>query len=475
MKTIKENARETRVYKEADVVVVGGGPGGVGAALAAARNGANTVLVERYGYLGGMCTGGLVTAVPVMSDIFGQRLLGGICWEWIERLDKWEAAYGPKQEELGSDDKKLVRFWEDRSIFVVRLGRVTLSVNVDPEILKCLLNDMMEEAGVKLVFHGWGTETIMEGNQARGVIFESKSGRQAILGKVIIDSTGDGDLLPSAGAGFEDNIGNDLRIKKLSLEFMIGNVNVPRAEDFRYSQPQRHAELMSELAKLGGFPGMGGRMFFKSGLRDQDSYVMFDQRYNVSSQTDIEELARIEILGRKNILNTYAFYKKYIPGFEHCYLALSSPQLGTRGARRVDGEYRVTVKDMDSPHIFEDTIAVFPDLDRGESSLKHPHMYMPYRCIVPRNVDNLLIGCRAFSSDDLTNNFFNLIPHCIALGEAAGTAAAIAVKNNILPRNIDIKSLKKQLEKQGVILPDKIDAKRSQPGQAGRQSPATEH
>ena len=455
VKAISEKARDTNVYREADVVVVGGGPGGIGAALAAARNGMDTVLVERYGHLGGMATGGLVTAIPVMSDIYGKRLLGGICWEWIKRLDEWNAAFYPPENELGSDDKKLVKYWADRSIFATRLGKVVLSVNIDPEVMKCLLSDMMEEAGVKQVLHSWGTETVMDGVEAKGVIFESKSGRQAILGKVIIDSTGDGDLLPSAGAEFEDNIEPKLRIKKLSLEFMMGNVDVHRAEDFRFSQPQRHAELMSELEKMGGFPS-GGRMFMKSGLKDQENFVMFDQRYTVSSQTDIDELARVEITGRKNILRTYAFYKRYVPGFEHCYLALSAPQLGTRGARRVHGEYMLTAKDMDSPEVFKDTIAVFPDLDRGEASLKHPHMYIPYRCLVPRTVENLLVGCRAFSSDDITNNYFNLIPHCIAFGEAAGTAAAIAVKNGIRVREVDSGVLQKQLNKQGVILPEEI-------------------
>ena len=457
IKTIREKPRETKVYQEADVVVVGGGPGGVGAALAAARNGANTVLVERYGHLGGMATGGLVTAIPNISDASGKQWIRGICWEWIERLDKWDAAFYPKKDELGSGDPRLVKWWADRSIFVTRLGKVILSVNIDPEVMKCLLVNMMEEAGVKQVLHSWGTETIMEGNQAKGIIFESKSGRQAILGKVIIDSTGDGDLLPSAGAAFEDNIAPNLRIKKLSLEFMMGNVDVHRAEDFRGSQPQAHAELMNELEKMGGFPSRG-RMFIKSGLKDQDNFVMFDQRYTVSSQTDVDELARVEITGRKNILNTYAFYKKYVPGFEHCYLALSAPQLGTRGARRVDGEYRLTTRDMDSPEIFEDTIAIFPDVDRHESSLKHPLMYMPYRCLVPKAVDNLLVGCRAFSSDDQTNTVFNLIPHCIALGEAAGTAAAIAVKNGTKVRKVDISQLQRQLTQQGVLLPGKIKA-----------------
>ena len=200
-------------------------------------------------------------------------------------------------------------------------------------------------------------------------------------------------------------------------------------------------------------------MFLKTGIKDQDNYVLFDTRYVVSSQTDVDELTRIEITARKNILNTYTFYKKYVPGFEHCYLSYSAPQLGTRGARRVNGEYRLTVKDMDSPEIFEDTVAVFPDVDRGEASLKHPLMFMPYRCLVPNKIDNLLVGCRAFSSDDLTNNSFNLIPHCIALGEVAGTAAAMSIKNGVKVRKIDYRALQEQLRKQGIILPADIKTK----------------
>ena len=224
-----------------------------------------------------------------------------------------------------------------------------------------------------------------------------------------------------------------------------------RAEDFRDSQPQKHAELMNELTKLGGFT-LGNRMFLVNGLKDQDNLVHFDQRYNVSSGSDVDELTRIEVKGRKYILKAYAFYKRYVPGFEHCFLALSSPQLGTRGDKRVHGEYKLTAKDMDSSEVFEDTIAVFPDLDRGEASRKHPHMYIPYRCLVPEKVDNLLVGCRAFSSDDVFNNIFNLIPHCMAMGEAAGTAAALAVKTGTKPRNVEYRALRDRLLAQGVIL-----------------------
>src|SRR4030042_185778 len=196
-KAIKEPSRETKVCREADVIVIGGGPGGHAAAVAAARNGADTVLVERYGYLGGMGTGGLVTIIPNLSDINGVQQIAGQCQEWIDRLDVRNATDYPNKEEWGSTDQKRVSHWRNRSFFCERLDRVIYSVHVDAEILKCVLNDMVEEAGVSVYLHSWGTEPIMDGNKVKGVIFQSKSGRQAILGKVVIDSTGDGDLLPS--------------------------------------------------------------------------------------------------------------------------------------------------------------------------------------------------------------------------------------------------------------------------------------
>ena len=126
---------------------------------------------------------------------------------------------------------------------------------------------------------------------------------------------------------------------------------------------------------------------------------------------------------------------------------------GTRGARRIVGEYLLTEKDMNTNVPFEDTIAVFPDVDRGQDSIKYPLTYMPYRCMIPRKVNNLLVACRAFSSNAVVNNFFNLIPHCIALGEAAGIAAAQAISSGVDLRKINIRALQASLKKQGAILP----------------------
>ena len=447
-KTIKESAREIRVARECDVVVVGGGPGGFGAAIAAARHGANTVLVERYGHLGGMASGGLVTIIPNMSGFDGKQYINGICGEWIDRLDAIEATGQPKKEELGSHDKNLVRYYFSRSFFYIRQDTVIKSVLIDAEMCKCVLNDMVEKAGVKTYLHSWGTEAIVDKNEVQGIIFESKSGRQAILAKVVIDATGDGDLLPSAGADFEEDIDPKLRIANLSLCFWIAGLDLKKVDEFRAKIGPKFAEIQAACVKAGGFGG-----FLKSCLKDQDSIIWVHNKIPVKSQIDVEELTRAEFEGRKKMLITHDFYKKNIPGLEHSFIVVSDPQLGTRGARRVIGEYRCTAADMDKDVIYEDTIAVFPDLDRGEASSKHPLMNIPYRSMVPKKVENLLVGCRAFSSDDVFNTYFNLIPHCVAFGEAAGVAAALAVKEGVKVRKVNYSALQDKLAKQNVTLP----------------------
>jgi len=153
------------------------------------------------------------------------------------------------------------------------------------------------------------------------------------------------------------------------------------------------------------------------------------------------------------MLVSHDYYKKNIPGFEKSYIVLTNPQLGTRGARRIVGEYIVTEKDMNANVPHEDTVAVFPDVDRGQDSIKSPVTYMPYRCLIPCKVNNLLVACRAFSSNAAANNFFNLIPHCIALGEAAGAAAAQAVSSGADLRKINVRALQVSLKKRGAILP----------------------
>jgi len=443
-KTIMESAREIKVCQEADVVVVGGGPGGHSAAIAAARNGAKTVLLERYGHLGGMATGGIVIQIPHMSDGGKEPVIAGLCLEWLERLDVIGGTLRPRMEDIGSTDEKLVRKWQ-RFMGNVINGRIEHTAWVDPELLKCILNDMVEEAGVKLYLHSWGTQAIVNDGKVEGITFESKSGRQAVLGKVVIDGTGDGDLLPLSGAEFDGEWASTSRSSMLALVFRIGNCDYQKYCDFREAEPEKHRELMKRLSEV------AGTMLLP--LPSPRNDVMWVNNWIPGLDcTNVEDLTRLEVEMRKIMRRGFDFIKKNIPTFENSFILDTASQTGTRGSRRLIGEYVITGEDFQSCKKFDDSIAVFPRLGPpGAEEVKH--VYIPYRALVSVNVEGLLVAGRSFSSDQAANNMASLIPHCIAMGQAAGTAAAIAVKQGINPRNVDYKNLQNTLKEQGVPLP----------------------
>lgn len=461
IQTIDEAARKTRVWRDVDVVVVGGGPGGIGAAVAAGRNGAKTVLIERYGHLGGMATGGLVNIFPNLSDISGKQHIFGLVQEIIDRLEVRDAAFYPRKEDWGTTDRKVVDYYLNARLgnFYVRkdpnIGgkeRVMYTAVVDPEILKDELNDMVLGAGVELLLHSWGTQPIIEDNTCKGVIFESKSGRQAILSKVVIDATGDGDIFVEAGAEYDGELDNKRRTAWLAYVTWVADVDIKKADDFKVSRPEKYAELMQELTGLGGYPH-----YMKGILKNQRNviwYHSFQIQSEASDGKDVEELTRVDVRARKRALITYEFMKKHVPGFENSFIMQTNPQLGTQGGRRVIGEYTLSDDDLISDEVHEDTIVVLANNDKGEISAKHPTLCVPYRCLVPKKVDGLLVACRAFSSTDSINQWFNIIPPCISYGQAAGTAAAMAVDAGIQPRKVDYKELHDNLVKQGVNLPD---------------------
>jgi hypothetical protein len=444
-RTIREAAHDIQICYEADVVVVGGGPGGHSAAMAAARNGAKTVLLERYGHLGGMASGGIVIQIPHMSDGGKEPIIAGLSLEWLERLDAVGGTLRPRMEDIGSDDPALVKKWS-RFMGNVINGHIEHTAWVDPELLKCILNDMTEEAGIKLYLHSWGTKSMVEDDIVKGVIFESKSGRQAILGKIIIDGTGDGDLLPSAGADFDGAWDSSSRSSMLALVFRLGNCDYQALCDFQEANLERWRELMNEMVEFAGT-----RMIPLPSPRNDVLWV--NNWIPGLDCTKVEDLTTLEVEMRKMMRKGHEFLKKNVPTFENSFILDTAPQTGTRGARRLAGEYVVTGEDFKECKKFEDTIAVFPRLGPPGSKEAPRHVYIPYRAVVPSKIDGLLVAGRSFSSDMTANNMANLIPHCIAIGQAAGTAAAMAVKEGLKPREIDFKVLQQNLLKQGVPLP----------------------
>jgi len=446
-KSIHEQAQDIAVFHEADVVVVGGGPAGIGAAVAAARAGADTVLVERYGHLGGMATGGLVILIPHMSGDNGEQQIMGICQEWIDRLDTIDGAIHPDRAELGSSDPASLAKWRDYFSCVVN-DRIRQSVYLDPEKLKCVLNDMVEESGLKLFLHSWGCKAITEGDTVKGVIFESKEGRKAIMGKVVIDCSGDGDIMASSGVRFDGAMDGELRSAMLAVVFRMGNVDFKKFCAFRTAHPEQWKDITSRIYALGDFRLLPYPT-------NRNDVMWFNNWIPGRSCLDIEDMTWTEVNVRKVMRQAQTIMQKEVPGFEDCFVLDTASQLGTRGSRRLDGEYKVTLKDVSSGKTYDDTITYFPSLQLEEKPLIH----IPYRSLVPKKIDGLLVAGRCYSSDGPANNMTNLIPHCVAMGEAAGAAAALAVDAGVPVRQVDIEVLQDHLRKQGVGIPESIESK----------------
>ena len=453
--SIREAAREIPVIRETEVIVVGGGPGGTAAAITAARNGAKTVLVERYGHLGGMATGGLVNIIPNLADIYGKQRIGGFCQEFITRLKNRGAADYPPKSAWGAADEALVDYYARANMahFYLRQNdkneRIVLySAVIDPEVGKDELNLMAEEAGVELLLHTWVVAPIVENGRVLGVITESKAGRQAILGKVVIDSTGDGDLLPGTVGETDDYMRPGSRIAQFGFVFWMAGVDLDAYDAFAAAHPEELKEISRKITEAGGRP-----TFSRGLLSHQKGVVWVHRLIGSLHQTDPEEMTFTDVGARRYAVHSWELLQQYMPGFENSFIMLSAPQLGTSGGRRILGQYHLTEDDMNRDEPFADTVAVFADNDRGDLSLQYPATYVPYRALLPRDVEGLLVACRAFSADYEFSEYFNLIPHCMCFGQAAGTAAAIAVKKDISVSDVPYAELKELLLAGGAILP----------------------
>ena len=458
-----EPAQEVPVVYNADVIVVGGGPGGIGAAVSAARCGAKTVLIERCGYLGGMGTGGLVTMFPHMSGGTKDLMPGGLMTDVIHKLDEQGGCVHPPFEMLGSDKKEDVDYWKARGMwFVSDEGKVRMTILHDAHILKCIYNDIVVEAGVKLFLHAWGTKAIVEDNHVVGVVFESKSGRQAVRGKVIIDATGDADLLPSAGAESTKKMDFHLRIRNFAQSFHLGNVDADKLEKYINENPGALGDISRRAFEAGCFvaPDTSLLTSARRGSIWVNNFIPGMNRPLVDS-SNVEDLTSVSIYAYKKMEKTLKFYRDNVPGFENAKIIYCAPVLGIRGGRRLVGEYTLVEMDMIQGTDFHDTIMAAPHLEHDVSE-KFPLRCVPYRCLVPKKVDGLLVAGRSFSSQDRVNEMVNLMPHCMGMGQAAGTAAAMAVAAGIEVRNVDTNALRASLRAQGMYLPLHEDEKQAE-------------
>ena len=434
----EEVGRSIPIYHRCDVLVVGGGPAGTAAALAAARTGADVVVLERYNHLGGLSTGGLVIWIDRMTDWNGRQIIRGFAEDVFDRLPP-EAVAGPAPEDWGSRDPAKAKHWGMRTSAFH--GVVTWSPTLDPERLKLLSQEMLIEAGVRIVFHGWAALPIVEEGAVKGVLFESKAGRQALMAKVVIDATGDGDVFARAGAGYDTDIEEGDVHHSMNTGFMLGGVDMTRWLDFRGGQP----EQFTEFTKLGR-ERLG---FFQTPYVSwrNDIALYLGPRQSGLSALDVDDITETEIRSHRFMASHCDFFRANAPGFENAYMLQSASQLGVRHTRRLAGVSRIERSHWDRGTPVADEIGVSPSI-----SLKFPVLSVPYGALVPRNLDGLLACGRHISCDASSHGFMREIPQCWLTGQAAGAAAGLAANAGIQPRAVNVTELRGALLKQGVFL-----------------------
>lgn len=418
MTTIREPARDTRVLAETQVLVVGGGAAGVSAAVGAAREGADVMLVERYGQLGGLATGGLIVLLLTLDDGAGHQVVGGLCQELTDRLEKRAAAVAPPRSEWNDPDPALVRHYQ-RWGLVWGKGphRVRYSVAYDAEEAKFALAQMVTESKVRLLLHAWACDPLLDGSRVRGVAFQAKSGRFAILADVVVDATGDGDVYALAGSAFE-------REKVFPwLWFRMGGVD----------------DVEAAIDAKGWFfrtPGEG-RVLFPWGATGRIERQI--------DATDPEDLTYAELECRKMVMAEVDQLKRELPGFARAHICDIATQLGITESRRLHGDYVLARDDADKR--FPDTIALTGNWT------KYGTVYsIPYRSLLPRDLDNLLAAGRCISVDHRVHHSTKEIPPCMATGEAAGIAAAMASSARSSVNRVAVTELQKRLRTRGAIV-----------------------
>ena len=429
--SIREPAGEARVAAQADVVVVGGGPAGTAAAIAAARNGAKVTLLERYGHLGGLASGGMVLVLDDMWDSrHGEISVRGICVEMIDRLARLNLAVFPRQDQWG-DTLDRYRRWARWGVFDFHSHTqphpIIFAASFDPDGWKRVSLERMEECGIELRLHSWFSRALVEDGRIGGVVCETKAGREAMLGGVVIDTTGDLDVAASAGAPHVK--GSYI----MTTVFRLGGVDTDAAERFEYGEPAAFAELDKQAKKKIG--GSWQHWWLKTPLPG----VVWCNCPHMPGLDGlkVEDLTRAEMQGRKHIAALLDFVRAHMPGFERCYLVDVAPQTGVRQTRLLAGEYVVDKEDLAARTRFADTIA------RGRDHTT------PYRALLPRNVENLLVAGRHYSATPSAQKISREIPPCMAMGEAAGVAAAMALDAGVRVRDVDVAALQKKLRAQG--------------------------
>jgi len=433
MRYFTEPEKRIPVKEEVDVLVIGGGPAGFSAAVSAARNGARTLLVEQAGDVGGVATTGL------MSHWTGNTQ-GGFYEEILERSKDCE-------ENAAFDNHSSMRR------------------TINPERLKTVMLDMLQEAGVKLKLYTFACEAMMEGSRIVGVITESKSGREAITAGIVIDASGDGDIAAKAGVPYVKGRDGDGKMQPMTLMFKVAGVDTDRAVfpgGFEDSFELPKGDLQTLGRKILPSPA-GHVLLYRSTLPGVVTC-------NMTNCTDVDgtsadDLTEASYRCRRQMDPIVGFLREYVPGFEKCYVISSASSIGVRETRHFEGAYTLTEQDILAACVFDDwavTKAHFnfdvhnmtgAGLDETgvQKKFAQPAGYtIPYKCFLPKSVDNLLLAGRDISGTHLAHSNFRVMPICANMGQAAGTAAALCIRRGITPRELQAADLQEALRKQGV-------------------------
>ncbi|MHB1413698.1 MAG: FAD-dependent oxidoreductase [Chloroflexota bacterium] len=453
-----EEAREIPVAGEFDVLVAGGGPSGMGAAVGAARQGAKTLLIERNGFLGGVATATMMTTLncPIEN-------MSGFAHDFVSRLIEAGGA------------------WPGATI------------PFDPEKWKDLAFDEMEKAGVDLLLYTWVTGAIVEDGKAKGVIVENKSGRQALLAKVIVDCTGDADVAVRAGAEHVKGRERDGKMRPMTVLFRMGGVDLPTLVEYARTHPDEFTtdpsfqilDLEGGIVRLSGFFKHVGEAGAKGELAKEITYMRFEgvnvaqgtvfvnttRVYGVDG-TNAWDLTKAELECRRQMRQLIPFIQKYIPGCQNAYVIDASSNIGVRETRRIRGSRVLTEEDIVAHKTYEDTVgkiwrfhaagADWHSPDGGEGSPDNPtyrtavtplNWYeIPYRVFVPNGVEGILVAGRTLSQTQEADMWTRGMFVCLNTGQIAGTAGALAAAAGVTPREVQVPQLQANLFDQGLDL-----------------------
>ena len=426
----------------ADVVVVGGGPAGLAAAVSASRNGASVVLLERYAYLGGMASGGMVLVLDDFVD-GAEITVRGIAQEMVDRMEAIGlAVYPPEADRVLGED--LWRRWARWGLFDFhqpgRIKPIVYAAAFDPDGWKRVANELVEEEGIDLRLHSWYSRPVMEGDVMRGVVCETKTGRQAVLADVVIDATGDADVAATAGAPFVQGA------YMVTTVFRLGNVDTDEADRFEREQPLACHKVNRAARRILG--GSWAMWWLKTPL---PGVVWCNcPHMNGYDGISVEHLTAADRRGRKRIAELVGFVRENYPGFESAVVIDVAPQIGVRQTRLLEGEYVVTKEDVTGRVHFADSVA------RGRG------YYTPYRALLPQRVEQLLVPGRHYSVTPEAQRLSREIPPCMSMGEAAGVAAVEALDRGVSVRDVDVRAVQVKLRAQGAD-PGDVPSARARP------------